>query len=140
MYISGRNEPVPRLLNENDLESVTVWFQDNKRFLNVLKTNCMTFGTGSQTSSEYSEYDLHNAITKISCAKFVGIVIDENWGHINHIIAKTIAGLFIRTSITALCCEVLNLSADPASLKLAKKKCIRNICNNKYNEHTSPLF
>ena len=47
----------------------------------------MKFGKGSQVS----EYDLHlsnNSITKVSSAKFLGIIIDDELGcseHINHI-------------------------------------------------------
>ena len=79
VYISGINEPVLRQLIEYDLASLyiyTDWFHVNKLPLDVLKTNFMKFGEGSQTS----EYDLNlsnNSITKVSSAKFIGIIIDE---------------------------------------------------------------
>ena len=82
-----------RQLMEYDLASLTDWFHTDwfKLPLDVLKTNCMKFGKGSQTS----EYDLHlsnNSITKVSSAKFLGITIDElGWSeHINRI-TKNIA-------------------------------------------------
>ena len=75
-----------RQLIEYDLASLTDWFHANKLPLDVLNTNFMKFGKGSQTS----EYDLHlsnNSITMISSAKFLGIIIDElGWSeHINRI-------------------------------------------------------
>ena len=53
----------------------------------------MKFGKGSQTS----EYDLHlsnNSITKVSSAKFLGIIIDEpGWSeHINRITKNIASG------------------------------------------------
>ena len=84
VYISGINEPVLRQLIEYDLASLTDWFHANKLPVDVLKTNFMKFGKGSQTS----EYNLHlsnSSITKVSSAKFLGIIIDElGWNeHIN---------------------------------------------------------
>ena len=43
------------MLVEYDLASLTDWFHANKVPLDVLKTNFMKFGKGSQTS----EYDLY---------------------------------------------------------------------------------
>ena len=116
----------------------------------------MKFGKGSQTS----EYDLHlsnNSITKVSSAKFLGIIIHElGWSeHINRITKNIGSGSYtiysvkrflsmnnmkllyhslIHTSVTALCCGVQYLGADSASLKLApinalETYVIRNIMN-----------
>ena len=93
MYISGINEPVLRQLIEYDLASLTDWFHANanKLPLDVLRTNFMKFGKDSQAS----EYDLHlsnNIITKVSSAKFIGIIIDElGWSEHIHRITKNIA-------------------------------------------------
>ena len=164
VYISGRNEPVLRQQIENDLASLTDWFHANKLSLNVLKTNFMKFGKGSQTS----EYDLHlsnNSITKVSSAKFLGIIINDELGwseHINHIAKKIASGSYaiysvkIFLSINEMKLLYHNLihrhlsygtmlwsSASQCRLRkleISQKKCIRNICNKKFNEHTSPLF
>ena len=93
VYISGINEPVLRQLIEYDLASLTDWFHANKLPLDVLKINFMKFGKGSPTS----EYDLHlsnNSITKVSSAKFLGIIIDElGWSeHINRITKNIASG------------------------------------------------
>ena len=95
MYISGINEQVLRQLIEYDLASLTDWFHANKLPLDVLKTNFMKFGKGSPTS----EYDLHlsnNSITKVSSAKFLGIIIDElGWSeHINRITKNIASGSY----------------------------------------------
>ena len=55
VYISGINEPVLRQLFEYDLASLTDWFHANKLPLDVLETNFVKFGKGSQTS----ECDIH---------------------------------------------------------------------------------
>ena len=100
VYISGINEPVLRQLIEYDLASLTDWFHANKLHLDVLKTNFMKFGKGSQTS----EYDLHlsnNSITKVSSAKFLGIIIDElGWSeHINRIKKNIASGSYAIYSV-----------------------------------------
>ena len=100
VYISGINEPVLRQLIEYDLASLTDWFHANKLPLDVLKTNLMKFGKGSQTS----EYDLHlsnNSITKVSSAKFLRIIIDElGWcEHINRITKNIASGSYTIYSV-----------------------------------------
>ena len=60
----------------------------------------MKFCKGSQTS----EYDLHlsnNSITKVSSAKFLGIIIDElGWSeHINRITKNIASGLYVMYSV-----------------------------------------
>ena len=80
-------------LIEYDLASLTDWIHANKLPLDVLKTNFMKFGKGSQTS----EYDLHlssNSITKVSSAKLLGIIIYElGWSeHINRITKNIASG------------------------------------------------
>ena len=86
---------------ENDLASLTDWFHANKLSLNVLKTNFMTFGKGNQVS----EYDLHlsnNIITKVSSAKFLGIIIDDELGwseYINYIERKIASGSYAIYSV-----------------------------------------
>ena len=101
VYISGRNEPVLRQQLENDLASLTDWFHANKLSLNMLNTNYMKFGKGSQVS----EYGLHlsnNSITKVSSAKFLGIIIDDELGwseHINHIEKKIASGSYAIYSV-----------------------------------------
>ena len=162
--ISGRYEPVLRQQIENDLASLTDWFHANKLSLNVLKTNFMKFGKGNQVS----EYDLHlsnNIITKVSSAKFLGIIIDDELGwseHINHIERKIASGSYAIYSVKRFLFmnnmkllyhslihshlsygTMLWSSASQyrlRKLEISQKKCIRNICNTKYNEHTSRLF
>ena len=100
VYISGINEPVLRQLIEYDLASLTDWFHANKLPLDVLKPNFMKFGKGSQTS----EYDLHlsnNSITKVSSAKFRGIIIDElGWSeHINRVTKNIASGSYAIYSV-----------------------------------------
>ena len=89
-----------RQLIKYDLASLTDWFHANTLPLDVLKTNFMKFGKGSQTS----EYDLHlsnNSITKVSSAKFLGIIIHElGWSeHINRITKNIASGSYVIYSV-----------------------------------------
>ena len=114
VYISGRHEPVLRQQIENDLASLTDWFHANKLSLNVLMTNFMKFGKGSQTS-ENGFHLSNNSITKVSNAKFLGISIDDELGwseHINHI-AKTIAsGSYVIYSVKRFL-SMNNMNSSP---------------------------
>jgi len=78
-------------------------------------------------------------ITSVSSVKVLCIYIyiyiydGLEWTeHINHVVKRISSGSYSIHSARRF------LSTD--NLRLIKKRCIRNVCNVSYNEHTSPLF
>ena len=170
VYISGRNEPVLCQLIANDLASLTDWFHANKLSLNVFKTNFMKVGKGSQTSEYDLHLSNNSITKISSAKCLGIIIYDElGWSeHINHITKKIASRSYAIYSVKRFLsmnnmkllyhslinshfsygtmCTVEHILIHCASqcrlrkLEISQKKCIRNICNKKYNEHTSPLF
>jgi hypothetical protein len=106
----------------------------------------------------------HN-ITSVSSVKFLGIIIDDGleWTeHINHVVKRISSGSYaINSAKRFLSTDNLRLLYHSLvhshlsygtilwgaayqyklhRLEIIQKRCIRNVCNLSYNEHTSPLF
>lgn len=106
----------------------------------------------------------HN-ITSVSSVKFLGIIIDDGleWTeHINHVVKRISSGSYaINSAKRFLSTDNLRLlyhslvhshlsygtilwgAAYQYKLhrqEIIQKRCIRNVCNVSYDEHTSPLF
>ena len=75
------------------LEYVSRWFQMNKLSLNVNKSNYILFRTKNKTTPKQdSKLQINNTeIKQVSCAKCLGILVDErlSWGnHTEHVCKK----------------------------------------------------
>ena len=83
---------------ESDMTSLFDWFCANKLSLNVMKTNFVVFAPHSVNTNDITSLKLgDNTIERVSHAKFLGIIIDEDleWGHhIDHVAKKVASGSY----------------------------------------------
>ncbi len=165
LYNTGTDERQLRLQIENDLTTLNDWFCANKLSLNVQKTHFMVFGA-KMNKFEINSICLGNeVIERVDHAKFLGIYIDDGleWDQHIHYVAKKIASGSYAINATKRILSINNLKLIYFSLvhshllyraliwgsanqyrlnrlEILQKKCMRNICNVAYNEHTNSLF
>ena len=165
IYFSHNNQQQILPIIENDMAELSQWFYANKLSLNVSKTNFMVF---SPRNSQWNINSIRiegKHIVKVKCAKFLGVYIDDEleWGnHIDHVAKKVSSGCFaINSSKNVLSTYNLKLIYNSLvhshllygnllwgsayqyrlnKIEKLQKRCIRNICNERYNTSTSPLF
>ena len=148
-----------------DLNYLTDWFRANRLSLNVAKTNYMIFGNGDTSNANYNLKLANSTLSKTSCAKFLGVHIDDKlkWNeHISAVKAKISRSFFaINRAKSVLNTKHLSnlyysmvythiiygLSLWGAASKvhlypldIMHKKIIRVVGGAKYNSHTAPIL
>ena len=165
IYLSSDTYNNMHIIMNQELLQLTDWFRANKLSLNVSKTNYMIF---TYTHQEHNPMDIQLANTtlkKTSCAKFLGIHIDENlrWNvHIREVIKKLTRSFYAinkakhllnRKHLSTLYYSMvypyltygITVWGTASKVHLSKlitkqKKIIRIIAGANYCAHTEPLF
>jgi len=168
IYHSNQNDNNLCTDIENDLNILAQWFYANKLSLNVQKTNLIVFRPKHSAINGDARISMKlgaHHITSVSSVKFLGVYIDDGleWTeHINHVVKRISSGSYaINSAKRFLSTDNLRLLYHSLvhshlsygtilwgaayqyklhRLDIIKKRCIRNVCNVSYNEHTSPLF
>jgi hypothetical protein len=146
-----------------ELANISVWLAVNKLSLNVTKTKYMYFYT-KNTHLDFSSIDLkinNIKINRVSEFDFLGLTISEtlSWKCHSDKIATKISkysGILCKIKhyvppyiLRTLYCSmiqshftycILSWGFECKRVEKIQKKCIRTICNAKYNDHTEPLF
>ena len=98
IYLTLKDLNKLREVMESDMTSLFDWFCANKLSLNVMKTNFVVFAPHSVNTNDITSLKLgDNTIERVSHAKFIGIIIDEDldWGHhIDHVAKKVASGSY----------------------------------------------
>jgi hypothetical protein len=150
-----------------ELQLVSTWFRANKLSLNLVKTNFILFRSCRKSMSHCNlNISIDNiTITQVSCAKFLGVYVDEHltWKEHIDIISKKLSkniGIISRISyilprnvLVALYYSLIfpylsycnitwasNYQSHLARLVILQKRAIRTICKRPYGESTQPLF
>ena len=150
-----------------DLANLINWFKANKLSLNIAKTNYILFPSCKFVNME-GNVKLYAGVDEIirnECCKFVGIIIDDKLGwldHINYINIKLSRSIYILNSVKNMLPNdilrqlyytmvqpyltygiILWGSTYQSYLKrtvILQKKDIRYMHKAHYNAHTKPLF
>ena len=84
-------------MNE-DLKTLTQWFNVNSLSLNVEKSNYILFRTKNKKRDFDGKIKMENRdVKQVSYTKFLGVIIDENldWNmHIKHVLLKLASGIY----------------------------------------------
>jgi hypothetical protein len=149
-----------------ELEILHKWFAANKLSLNVSKTKYMIFH--KKTSSNFPDLNINiysNTIERVSCIKFLGVVLNENLTWMDHITFKGnkissalhsisrlkyqlpehILLILYQTLISPHFSYALSCWGDSPKyvlnrMNILQKKALRIVSNVKYNSHCDPLF
>ena len=166
IYLTLKDLKKSREGMESDMTSLFDWFCANKLSLNVMKTNFVVFAPHSVNTNDITSLKLgDNTIERVSHAKFLGIIIDEDldWGHhIDHVAKKVASGSYAINSAkrylsvdnlkalyysfvhsylaygTMIWCSAYQYKTQ--KLEKFPKKAIINVCNVSYNNPTTALF
>ena len=151
----------------DDLANLINWFKANMLLLNIAKTNYLLFPSSKlvNVGGNMKLYAGADEIIRNECCKFLGIIIDDKLGwldHINSINIKLSRSLYILNSVKNMLPNyilrklyftmvqpyltygiILWGSTYQSYLKrtvILQKKAIRYIHKADYNAHTKPLF
>ena len=151
----------------DDLANLINWFKANMLSLNIAKTNYLLFPSSKlvNVGGNMKLYAGADEIIRNECCKFLGIIIDDKLGwldHINSINIKLSRSLYILNSVKNMLPNyilrklyytmvqpyltygiILWGSTYQSYLKrtvILQKKAIRYIHKADYNAHTKPLF
>ena len=147
-----------------ELDKLHSWFQVNKLYLNISKTNFMIFGN-KQCEDNHVVSINGMDIKRVYVTKFIGVHIDShlNWReHINHIkskisknvsIMRRVKHLLIDSALYSLystlvmpylnyCCEIWGNTYKSRihPLHIIQKRAIRICQKADYRSHSRPLF
>ena len=165
LYTGKTYEELARVVCD-DLAILSDWFKCNKLALNELKTKYIIFHTRFNKPPDNFDIILNGiALERVEVTKFLGVLIQENLNWNKHIgqvcnkIARSTALLaklkhyvpryVLLIIYNSLCMSHISYalsvwgSSPACSLKRIislQKRGIRQVCNAKYNAHTSPLF
>ena len=166
IFTSGRDLNSLYQLVNKQLFNISHWMQANKLILNTEKTNYMIFGTrptGNITVDLKLKYR-NNEITKVECAKFLGIYLDDklSWNyHINELcikLARNIGVLYRLQFLPQKILKLLYYSLVSSHLNYCntiwgftsnnnldrilklQKRAIRIITHSNFLSHSKPLF
>jgi hypothetical protein len=168
VYLSDKNVDVLYDTMNTELQEVSNWFKCNKLSLNASKTNLMLLGSTYKTKNTKIKRSIHldgHKLTRVSDAKFLGIIIDENlaWkSHIDNVcklcsrnvgVMNKVKHFLPKTSLYQLYCSFIlpylsygillwGNASQTNVMKLFKiqKRAIRIVSNSSYLCHTKPLF
>ena len=149
---------------EKELNSMKIWFDENKLTLNLSKTKCIIFGN-RPTNTEKKLMINGIELERVSEIKFLGVLIDNklSWKpHINYIKAKISKSIAIlnktkyllnKTSLYTLYCSFIlpymtycveiwgnTYKTNIHPIFILQKRAIRIIHKTAYREPTNPLF
>ena len=149
----------------DDLSNLINWFKANMLSLNIAKTNYLLFPSSKlvNVGEDMKLYADADEIIRNECCKFLGIIIDDKLGwldHINSINIKLSRSLYILNSVKKMLPNYRHLyftmvqpyltygiilwgSTYQSYLKrtvILQKKAIRYMHKAHYNAHTKPLF
>ena len=146
----------------SELEKVYNWLIVNKLSLNIKKTKVMLFHTPNTKFKYIPTLKINNIeIERVKNFNFLGLTINENlsWKpHVDKIankISKTggiinrlkhflplhiLRIIYCSTIQSNITYSLLTWGYDCNRLVKAQKKIIRNMCCQRYNAHTEPLF
>ena len=168
VYLSDKNVNALYDTMNSELHEVSNWFKCNKLSLNATKTNLMLLGTTHKTKNAKTNRFIcldGCKLKRVSTAKFLGIIIDENltWkSHIDNVcklcsrnlgVMNKVKHFLPKTSLYQLYCSFIlpylsygillwGNATKTYITKLLKiqKRAIRIISNSSYLCHTKPLF
>ena len=145
-----------------ELEKVYDWLIVNKLSLNIRKTKCMLFHSPNTKIQFDPKLVINNIeIERVKNFNFLGLNINENlcWkSHIDKITLKISKSggiinrlkqflpidilriIYCSTVQSNIIYSLLAWGYDCNRIAKTQKRIIRNICNQKYNAHTEPLF
>ena len=156
-----------RIVND-ELKNISVWFKANKLSLNIKKTNYVIFKNRQSNRVYDDDIDISIdgvQIDKVSCTKFLGIIIDESltWNdhntYVTNIVSKY-SGILFRLKKFLPCktlfalyqtlvlphlhnCNIIWSDPNNCNLNsiLVKQKRIVRLCTDSaWLAHTPPLF
>ena len=167
IFYSGSNtDELFRVINQ-ELAHVVRWFKVNRLSVNLKKTNFVIFGNTSKIKNldKYKIFLDSTVIERKTCAKFLGVIVDDKLTWNNHIeciekkilknigIIRKVQSVFPISVLNTLYCSLIlpyltycnviwsnNRITRLYRLNILQKRAIRVVNKCGYIAHTQPLF
>ena len=161
-YSIFSNDPNPMQSINNELNNICDWLKINKLSLNISKTKYMIFHKPGKLLPTFEISIDSKLLQRVAEFTFLGVVIDEQltWSpHIHTVTSKLarVSGVLsklkhflpqyiLKTIYNSLFLPHINYGlltwgfVNTNRIYLLQKRAVRNICDAKYNAHSSILF
>ena len=166
LFFSHKDPTIIEEIINTELVKIDTWLRCNKLSLNISKTNYIVFRSNKKPNINHISLNIHSqVITRVSCTKNLGIIIDELLNFKNHIEVLTkklskYTALFFKLRhflpLSALLtlyktlfephlhdCNIIWCNTFPThiqKLEIIQKKAIRAISWSEFNSPTKTLF